>query len=162
MIKGGLTLKTHWYKKSLDSFKIIIIISTDSKNHSEEATILAKAAMIIRNGIFNHQGFKFDGHFASKCQENALPSSLKKLISLMYNGLTLKNKTNNCLSVGQLIVCNMTKSTSRSSKERHHLVRESTIAYYIYWPPLYISRLDAENWLHSYFVWISAFRMIGY
>jgi len=115
--------------------------------HSEEATILAKAAMIIRNDIFNHQSFKFDGCFPSKCQETSLPSSLKLLISLIYNGLNLKDQDKQesqaCLSVGQLIIFNMKKSASCSTKERHHLDRE---------PPLpnipasiYISRPDAEN-----------------
>ena len=51
------------------------------RDFSEDATILAKAAMIIRNDTFNHQCFKFNGCFSSQCQEN---SSLKSLISLIY------------------------------------------------------------------------------
>jgi len=100
----------------------------EEKSYSEEATILAKAAIIIHNDIFSHQSFKLDGYFPSKCQENALPSSLKLLISLIYNSLNLKDQDKRefqvCLFIGQLIVFNMIKSTSCSTKERHHLDRE--------------------------------------
>ena len=59
------------------------------RDFSEDTTILA---MIIRNDTFNHQCFKFDGFFPSKCQQNSLPSSLKYLISLIYNGSNLKDQ----------------------------------------------------------------------
>ena len=105
------------------------------RDHSEEATILAKAAMIIRKDVFSHKSFKFDGSFSTKCQENALPSSLKSLISLIYNGLNLKDQDKQesqaCLSVGQLIIFNMKKSTSCSTKERHHIDREPPLPIYI-------------------------------
>ena len=102
------------------------------RNHSEEATILAKAAMIICNNIFNHQSFKFDGYFPSKCQETSLPSSLKSLISLIYNGLNLKDQESQaCLSVGQLIIFNIKKSASCSTKEIHQLDREPPLPIYI-------------------------------
>ena len=52
-------------------------------NFFEDATILVKAAMIIRDDTFNHQCFKFNGCFSTECQENSLPSSLKSLISLI-------------------------------------------------------------------------------
>jgi len=74
------------------------------RDFSENAAILAKAAMIIRNDTFNHQCFKFDGYFPSKCQENSLPSSLKYLISLIYNGSNLlKIKTNKSLRLVYLL-----------------------------------------------------------
>lgn len=91
------------------------------RDFSEDATILAKAAMIIHNDTFNHQCFKFNGCFSTQCQENSIPSSLKSLISLIYNGPNLKDQDKEesqaCLSVGQLIVFNMKKSASGGTKE---------------------------------------------
>ena len=39
------------------------------RDFDEDALILAKAAKIIRNYIFNHIGFKFTGSFPERCQE---------------------------------------------------------------------------------------------
>ena len=106
------------------------------RDYSEDALILAKAATIIRNDTFRHECFKFDGNFPSKCQENSIPSSLKSLISLIYNGPNLKDQdkeeSHACISVGQLIVFNMKKSTSTAgTKERHTLDREPPLPIYI-------------------------------
>jgi len=49
------------------------------RDFSEDALILAKAAMIILNDAFRHECFKFNGNFPSKCQENSIPSSLLSL-----------------------------------------------------------------------------------
>jgi len=54
-----------------------------TRNFSEDTTILAKAATIIRSDIFNHNPFRFNGSFPPNCQQESLPSSLKLLISLM-------------------------------------------------------------------------------
>ena len=106
------------------------------RDYSEDALILAKAATIIRNDTFRHECFKFDGNFPSKCQENSIPSCLKSLISLIYNGPNLKDQdkeeSHACISVRQLIVFNMKKSTSTSgTKERHTLDREPPLPTYI-------------------------------
>ncbi len=73
------------------------------RDFSEDAAVLAKAAMIIRTDAFDHQCFKFDGSFSSKCQEDSLPSSLKSLISLILNGPNIKNQDHQesqaCLSL---------------------------------------------------------------
>ena len=38
------------------------------RDFSEDVAILAKAAAIIRNDIFNHDHFTFTGIFPPKCQ----------------------------------------------------------------------------------------------
>ena len=48
--------------------------------------ILAKAAKIIRNDIFDQDWFKFNGCFPPECQEDSLPTSLKSLVSLILSG----------------------------------------------------------------------------
>ena len=86
------------------------------RNFSEDATILAKAARIIRTDIFSHNSSKFDGSFPPNCQEDSLPSSLKLLISLIFNGPTLKEQqrceTLACPTVRQSIIYNTKKKAS--------------------------------------------------
>ena len=53
----------------------------DKRDFSGDAIVLAKAAAIIRNNVFNHGCFQFTGSFPHHCQENSLPSSLKSLVS---------------------------------------------------------------------------------
>ncbi len=62
------------------------------RDFTEDATILARAATLIRNDIFNHQCFDFAGSFPPGCQEDSLPSSLKSLISLIFSGANLKDQ----------------------------------------------------------------------
>ncbi len=105
------------------------------RDFSEDAAVLAKAAMIIRTDAFDHQCFKFDGSFSSKCQEDSLPSSLKSLISLILNGPNIKNQdhqeSQTCLSVGQFILYNMKKSSPCGTKTRHTVDREPPLPIYI-------------------------------
>ena len=94
------------------------------RDFSEDTAILAKAAMIIRKDIFNHDSFRFCGSFPSKCQENSIPSSLKSLISLVLNGLNLKNQDHHesqaALSIGQAIYFNTKKKTSKPDAHTRH------------------------------------------
>jgi hypothetical protein len=105
------------------------------RDFSEDATILAKAAMIIRNDTFDHQCPQFNGSFLSKCQEDSLPSSLKSLISLILNGPNIKDQDGQepqaCLSVGQFILYNMKKTSPSGLKSRHTLDREPPLPIYI-------------------------------
>ena len=107
-----------------------------NRDFDEDALILAKAATIIRNDIFNHTGFTFTGSFPEKCQENSLPSSLKYLVSMIMNGSNLKDQdkcdSQACLTVGQCIVYNTKKRASRTAeKTRHTLEREPPLPVYI-------------------------------
>ena len=67
----------------------------------------------------------------AQSQETSLPSSLKSLISLICNGLNLKDQDKQesqaCLSVGQLIAFNMKKSHKGKAP-----FREGTTIAYIY------------------------------
>ena len=107
------------------------------RDFSEDANILAKAATIIRTDIFSHNSFQFTGCFPSNCQEDSLPSSLKLLISLIFNSPNLKDQdrceTQECLTVCQVIVYNTKKraSDSGATKTRHSLDREPPLPIYI-------------------------------
>ena len=129
-----------------DGKNIIIVFEEGMKNmlreaikkrdFSEDVAILAKAATIVRNDIFNHDHFKFTGSFPPKCQTNSLPSSLKSLVSLILNGTNLKDQDRHesqaCLTISQLILYNVKKRPSKLDvKSRHTLKREPPIPVYI-------------------------------
>ena len=106
------------------------------RDFSEDVAVLAKAATIIRDDIFNHQGLKFTGSFLPGCQEDSLPFSLKSLVSLILNGPNLKDQDKHeshpCLTISQLLYYNVKKKSSDSAvKMRHTLVREPPIPIYI-------------------------------
>ena len=93
------------------------------RDFSEDATFLAKAAVIVRQDIFSHQGFQFTGQFQSKCQGNSLPSSLKSLVSMTLKGPNLKDqdrrKSQPCLTIGLLY--NVKKSGLNTTAKTRHL-----------------------------------------
>ena len=62
------------------------------RDFSEDAEILARAAMIVRRDIFDHKGFNFSGCFPVDCQLKYLPSSLRSLVSIILNGLNIKDQ----------------------------------------------------------------------
>ena len=96
----------------------------DKRDFSEDAVVLAKAAAIIRNDVFNHGCFQFTGSFPHHCQENSLSSSLKSFVSLIFNGPNLtdqeKHESQACLTVSQAILYNMKKRPSDSATRARH------------------------------------------
>ena len=87
------------------------------RDFSEDAAILVKAATIVRNDIFNYSGKKFSGTFSPNCQEDALPASLKSLVSMILKGPNLMDQDRHvsqpCLTIAQLMLHNA-KKTLRS------------------------------------------------
>ena len=63
---------------------------TVHQQEENDALIFSKAAKIIREEMFNFQGFKFCGSFPSGCQQNSLPTNLKYLVSMLLNGSNIK------------------------------------------------------------------------
>ena len=102
------------------------------RDFSEDVEVLAKAATIIHDDIFNPQGFKFTGSFPLRCQEDSLPLSLKSLVSLIFNGPNLKDQDKHelqsCLTISQLLHY---KSSDSAVKVRHTLLREPPLPNYI-------------------------------
>ena len=95
----------------------------------EDVNILARAASIVRKDIFGHEGCKFDGSFPEKCQETSLLSSLKTLISLIFNGPNLKNQDRH-KSQACLTVYNAKKRSALSFVSRHSLERKPPFPIY--------------------------------
>lgn len=107
------------------------------RNFMDDASILAKAASIIRKDMFkNENEATFSGTFSEKCQEDSVPASLKSLVAMLINGTNLtdqdKCESQPCLTISQTILFNSKKKTSshRSSVTTRH-VREPPLPLYI-------------------------------
>ncbi len=107
------------------------------RDFSEDAEILARAATIVRKDIFSHNCFNFSGCFPLDCQSKCLPSSLKSLVSMLLNGLDIKDQDKSesqaCLTVCQTIVFNTKKRSykTKTDQTRHSASREPPIPLYI-------------------------------
>jgi hypothetical protein len=89
------------------------------RDFMDDASIMAKAASIIRQHMFCHEEqFKFSGSFTSKCQEDSVPASLKSLIAMIINGTNLKDQekhdSQSCLTISQTILFNSKKKENNS------------------------------------------------
>ena len=108
----------------------------EAKDKDSEAQHLAKAANIVRRDILQIKN-SFNGTFEPECQRNAIPASLKTLISMIIKGPTTKidpADSQACLTVSQLVVFN---SVSRvrdrpdSTGSTHHIrARECPLPIY--------------------------------
>ena len=108
----------------------------EAKDKDSEAQHLAKAANIVRRDILQIKN-SFNGTFEPECQRNAIPASLKTLISMIIKGPTTKidpADSQVCLTVSQLVVFN---SVSRvrdrpdSTGSTHHIrARECPLPIY--------------------------------
>uniref|UniRef100_UPI00358F8763 uncharacterized protein isoform X1 n=1 Tax=Myxine glutinosa TaxID=7769 RepID=UPI00358F8763 len=91
-------------------------------DYEGDASILAKAAKIIREDIFKFEGFHFDATFPPNCQEDSIPTTLKMLVSMMLKGPTLKNQETQesqaTLTICQTVIFNRTKTAKSGAKHQ--------------------------------------------
>ena len=116
-----------------------------TRDFSEDALILVKAATLVRQDILSHQGFKFIGCFPAQCQEDSIPSNLKSLVSMILSDSNLKDQEKRdsqaCLTIDQSIIYNTKGKTFRTTvKTRHTLEREPPLPIYIGINVLVLSR----------------------
>lgn len=110
-------------------------------DHDREALYLARAAQIVRQGIFNRK-FSFTGSFQNGCQKDGIPTALLALIYMIQEGSNIEYQTqvytsscsNSALSIAQLLMFNSVKHTlsDRSTNSLHHSRdRESPLPIYV-------------------------------
>ena len=101
----------------------------------DDALILCKAAKIIRNDMFNFQGFKFSGSLPSDFQQNSLPTNLRYLVSMLLNGSNIKDQdtveSQSVLTIAQMILFNYKKRPSVADKSRHNQNFEPPLPLYV-------------------------------
>ena len=93
----------------------------DAKNARQfqmDMQTIQKTAKIIRDDLFQHDGFKFDGNFNKSCQQEAVPSSLKALVSMIIHGTSIKEEYDSqaALTISQLLLFNSKKKENCSPK----------------------------------------------
>jgi len=85
-------------------------VQVQQRDLSEDATILAKASVVIRKVLFDHEGFKFSGSFSNDCQQRSVPASLISLAAMLLNGVNIQNtdtqESQPCLTLAQTILFN--------------------------------------------------------
>lgn len=107
------------------------------RDFTDDAKILAKASAIIRKDMFEFDGFTFSGSFEEQCQEKSVPASLKCLISMILNGVSIENNAQDsqaCLSVCQTIFFNSkarARGESKTGQKRHKRTREPPLPLFI-------------------------------
>ena len=104
----------------------------------DDMKAIVSTAKIIREDIFNHNGFSFKGNFKKSCQNDSIPASLKTLMSMIINGTGLKDQerqeTQASLSAGQILYFNVKKRASSKSTMgviKHSLQREPPLPVFI-------------------------------
>ena len=109
----------------------------EQHNFSEDAEILARAATIVRKDIFAHKGFNFSRCFPRDCQLKYLPSSLRSLVSIIINGLNIKEQEQSesqaCLTVFETIIFNTKKRSykTKTGQTRHSASCEPPLPLYV-------------------------------
>jgi hypothetical protein len=106
------------------------------RDFSADAEILAKAARIVRKDMFLHKGFNFSGCFPMERQLH-LPSSLRSLVSMILNGLDIKDhdkpEKQAFLTVCETIFFNAKKRSckTKTGQTRHSASREPPLPLYV-------------------------------
>ena len=86
------------------------IISSASKTPDEEARTLLSAASILREAVFDHDAFKFDGLFPHGCEESCVPQRMKYFFRQLLAGPKSSPDEDNSrkvLSVSQVAMLNI-------------------------------------------------------
>ena len=112
--------------------KEVINAVIKERNFSEDMKVLIKASKIIRNDMFNHKSFSFEGKFNSECQRESIPASLHSLISLIINGIDKDVEKNHqaALSISQFVLFNLKKSKTKDAAMSRH-TRETPLPVYL-------------------------------
>lgn len=99
-----------------------------------DALILAKAAKIVWDDIFDSNGNNFNASFPSECQQYSVPTNLKSLVTMMLIGADQKDQSSadsqTCLTVSQTILFNC-KKRATTGKSLHSLEYEPPLPLYI-------------------------------
>jgi hypothetical protein len=106
------------------------------RDFSEEVRVLAKAATIVRQDMFDHKGFQFSGTFEASCQEDSVPCTLKSLISMILHGTRIKDQESKepqaVLTISQLCHFHVKKTPSKAGGHtRHAFDREPPLPLYL-------------------------------
>ena len=113
-----------------DGLNTLVKDALQSQSPTKDMQIIAQAAKIIREDIFQHEGFQFDSSFPENCHSIASPVKLLTLMSLMIFGPSIKDQqvdTQPVHTASQIVTFNAKKSSTKSKSFRHTRKREPPI-----------------------------------
>ena len=94
-----------------DGFNSIVKDALKQRDYANNVRLIGKVAK-IRENMFLHDGFVFDGKFNESCQSQSVPSLLKTLISMILDGPSMQGAdSQQSLSVSQLLFTNSRKKS---------------------------------------------------
>ena len=122
-----------------DGLNTLVKDALKVREYDKDMQTIAQTAKIIREDMFKHEGYQFDGHFDDTCQLNAIPSTLKTLISMILYGTSLKDQDTKesqaTLTAGQILLYNAKKGNAKmlgdQTKLRHNVEREPPLPVYL-------------------------------
>ncbi|WAQ98989.1 hypothetical protein MAR_023362 [Mya arenaria] len=110
------------------------------RDYDLDAIHIAKVAEIVRLDMFDNVSL-FNGSFPPQCQEHVIPKSLKALVDMVLQGLSIKDQSAKegsdlqaALTISQMFLFNAVKHSrhaSTSGQVRHKADRETPLPLYI-------------------------------
>jgi len=118
-----------------EGFKKLLKESASFRDFESEAFLMTKLVKLMRKEIFGMLSYQFSGNFASRCQENSIPTILKTFISMLLSGPNLQHQGDHesqaCLTISQLIRFNIKSKRSCAESNRHCKDKETPLPLYI-------------------------------
>ena len=117
-----------------EGIKKLVKEEMETRDHSYKANVLAKAAKIIRQDVFEERRDKFNGTFGEDCQEKFIPDTLQMIVSMMLNGVNINSEmeeTQPSRTISQILLFNMKKTSGKASKIYHRVEQEPPLCTYI-------------------------------
>ena len=103
------------------------------RNYDQDMRAIQNTANLIREDMFDHNGFKFDGKFDENCQKTSVPSSLITLVSMLIYGSSITEEHNSqaALTMSQTTLFNAKKRGPTKTLGRHVAQREPPLALFL-------------------------------
>ena len=118
-----------------DGVKTIINDVLKKRKYSSEMKIFEESVKVVREDIFNHKSEMFSGSFEEGCQSDAVPASLRTLVSMLIHGTSLRDQeakeSQVVHSIAQLIHFNAKKSSRGRDVIWHFKEREPPMPIYL-------------------------------
>ena len=113
--------------------KNLIKDAIKQRDHPNQVGVLANAAKLVREEMFQESHASFNGSFDSECQEKYIPNTLKMLVSMILHGVNINadlEEAQPTLTIAQLLMFNLKKHCNKA-KMYHHTNQEPPLCTYL-------------------------------
>ena len=110
-------------------------VAAESRDYDDEALMKTKLVKTVRRDMFDWKSFELKGNFDENCQEKAVPTTLKALVSMLLNGPNVEEQESivlqACLTIAQMILFNAKTKAPKTNSPRHVKGREPPLPLYV-------------------------------